>query len=196
MEKKLSPKAWATKEKIIEAFWSLYCHKRIEKITVKEICLLSGYNRSTFYDYFKDVYEVLEEIEERTVSTEDFKELILEQIIQNRASIGEVLLNSVLTLFEKNSKYLPILLGEQGDPLFRNKLLKKLTPVVLSIYKDLSDEEVIEVRYLMEYQSAAMLSTISRWYAEKKVIPKEKFIKLLLSVTTNGVQKELSKYLQ
>ena len=195
MEKNLSPTAQKTKENIIETFWSLYCKKRIEKISVKEICQRSGYNRSTFYVYFQDVYAVLEEIEKRTVEAQVFKAIILEQIIQEQANFGQAMLKSVLALFEKNSEYLPVLLGEQGDPLFRKKLLAKLTPVVLSMYKHLSPEEVIEVKYLMEYQSAAMLSTIAEWYANNKDIPTSEFIELLLAATTNGVHKELLKYL-
>lgn len=195
MEKNLSPTAARTKENIIEAFWSLYSHKRIEKITVKEICQLSGYNRSTFYVYFRDVYEVLEEIEAITVEAQDFKLIILEQIVKADKAIGQALLASVLALFEKNSKYLPVLLGENGDPLFRKKLLEKLTPVVLSMFEDLNPQEALRVKYLMEYQSAAMLSTIAKWYASDKDLPADQFIEMLLAVTTNGVQKEMYKFL-
>ena len=48
-----------TKQNLIEAFWSLYCEQRIEKITVKDITNKAGYNRGTFYEYFTDVYAVL-----------------------------------------------------------------------------------------------------------------------------------------
>lgn len=48
-----------TRENLIEAFWELYKDKPIEKITVKEITNRAGYNRGTFYAYFKDTYEVL-----------------------------------------------------------------------------------------------------------------------------------------
>lgn len=36
--------------------------KKIEKITVKEITNRAGYNRGTFYEYFTDVYDVLDVI--------------------------------------------------------------------------------------------------------------------------------------
>jgi AcrR family transcriptional regulator len=51
-----------TRQNLIDAFWSLYCEKRIEKITVKEITIKAGYNRGTFYEYFVDVYDVFETI--------------------------------------------------------------------------------------------------------------------------------------
>ena len=48
----------------MDAFWSLYRDKPIEKITVKAICEKAGCNRSTFYEYYTDSYSVLEDIEE------------------------------------------------------------------------------------------------------------------------------------
>jgi len=55
-----------TKENLIEAFWQIYCEKGLGKITVKEITAKAGYNRSTFYEYFTDVYDVLDQIEKLT----------------------------------------------------------------------------------------------------------------------------------
>ncbi|WP_277408818.1 TetR/AcrR family transcriptional regulator [Lacrimispora xylanisolvens] len=52
-----------TRKNLADAFWQIYCEKRIEKITVKEITTKAGYNRSTFYEYYTDVYDVLEQIE-------------------------------------------------------------------------------------------------------------------------------------
>lgn len=53
-----------TKTKLRETFWQLYQEKPIEKISVREIIEKAHYNRSTFYEYYPDIYAVLEEIEE------------------------------------------------------------------------------------------------------------------------------------
>ena len=52
-----------TKQILTDAFWKLYREKSIDKITVREITQLAGYNRSTFYEYFCDVYDVLQQLE-------------------------------------------------------------------------------------------------------------------------------------
>ncbi|PKM59955.1 MAG: hypothetical protein CVU99_10640 [Firmicutes bacterium HGW-Firmicutes-4] len=197
MKTTLSNTAKVTRQNLIDAFWLLYCKKSIEKITVKEICDIAGYNRSTFYVYFKDAYEILAEIEEQTITVEDFKSIVIKNLFYGNLFHDhrkKNILKSILEFFEKNKTYLPVLLGENGDPHFRQKVLKKLTPAVLSMYKKLSPQELLEVSYLMEYQSAAMLSMIAKWYANDKDLPTEQFLELLLAVTTNGVQSELSKY--
>lgn len=53
----------STHQSLIDAFWELYTQKRIDKITVREITAKAGCNRGTFYEYFLDVYDVLEQIE-------------------------------------------------------------------------------------------------------------------------------------
>ena len=52
-----------TKDKLRSAFWTLYSSKPIDKITIKEITDLAGYNRGTFYLYYKDVYDIFASIE-------------------------------------------------------------------------------------------------------------------------------------
>ena len=60
------------KQNLIEAFWSFYCEKRIEKVTVKEITQKPGYNRGTFYKYSIGVYDVLEQIEQSLIHALNF----------------------------------------------------------------------------------------------------------------------------
>lgn len=192
MNHSLTSTTQITRQNLIDAFWQLYRIKKIEKISVKEVSELAGYNRTTFYVYFKDVYEILEEIENNTITAEEFRDIILEQLL-NKTDKKETL-KKLLQLFENNIKYLPVLLGENGDPLFRQKLLKKLIPTVISVFTDLTPKEILEIKYILEYQSAAALSTIAKWYTNGKDIPLEQFLEILYSITSNGIQKELLKY--
>ncbi|WMJ86649.1 TetR/AcrR family transcriptional regulator [Anaerocolumna sp. MB42-C2] len=181
-----------TKQNLIDAFWKLYCKKTIDKITVTEICTLAGYNRSTFYVYFKDVYEILDVIENQVITADEFKRIILDQLLNNKDR--KDLLRQLIQLFENNKDYLPVLLSEKGDPYFRQKLLKKLFPALISFFPDITNTELQEIKYTMEYQSAAMLSTISKWYTNGKDMPLERFLEILFSITTNGIQREFLKY--
>lgn len=61
---KAAPYTEQTKNNLRIAFWSLYAQKPIEKISIKEITELAGYNRGTFYLYYNDVYDLLHQIEE------------------------------------------------------------------------------------------------------------------------------------
>lgn len=52
-----------TKMMINEAFIHLIEEKPFERITLKEVCNLAGINRSTFYKYYKDIYDWREQME-------------------------------------------------------------------------------------------------------------------------------------
>ena len=109
-----------TKQNLIDAFWSLYCEQRIEKITVKEITNKAGYNRGTFYEYFTDVYAVLEDLENSLIPKLDE----LPPISLPSKGVG-MQLDSFFELYEKNNQYYSVLLGDKGDPAFASKLDRK-----------------------------------------------------------------------
>ena len=52
-----------SRENMIAAFERIFPEKPIEKISIKEITDAAGYNRSTFYLYFTDIYELADAFE-------------------------------------------------------------------------------------------------------------------------------------
>ena len=73
-----------TRANLTQAFWELYRDRPIEKITVREIAERAGYNRATFYLYFRDVYDLFDQLESE----------ILEQVrmlVQKRLLLDDTL---------------------------------------------------------------------------------------------------------
>lgn len=58
-----------TKRSIINAFLALRGRKPLEKITVKELCALAIINKSTFYDHYRDIYDLSDQLETEVVSS-------------------------------------------------------------------------------------------------------------------------------
>lgn len=48
------------KAEFLTAFWKLYEKKELEKISIRELCQTAGYNRTTFYVYYDDIYDLLD----------------------------------------------------------------------------------------------------------------------------------------
>ena len=48
------------KAEFLTAFWKLYERNEIEKISIRELCQAAGYNRTTFYVYYDDIYDLLD----------------------------------------------------------------------------------------------------------------------------------------
>jgi len=176
-----------TRQNLIDAFWSLYCEKRIEKITVKEITNKAGYNRGTFYEYFTDVYDLLDQIEQSLVPA--LNEL---PPINMQNEDMEIPLNMFMKLYEQNSKYYSVLLGDNGDPSFASKLKNATKPTLKQAFFT-SNIDPIEFDFVLEYILSSMIGIMSYWFRENKVLPVEKLIALIGELTENGVQKYLLK---
>jgi AcrR family transcriptional regulator len=175
-----------TRQNLIDAFWSLYCDKRIEKISVKEITSKAGYNRGTFYEYFTDVYDVLQQIEASLIP----KMEELPPISMPNYSIG-MPLDMFMSLYEQNSKYYSVLLGDNGDPAFASKLKNSTKPVIKQAFLKKYDENPIEFDFILEYVLSAMIGIMSYWFRQGKILPAQDLISLMYDLMENGVMKRI-----
>lgn len=165
-----------TKRNIKDAFWTLYEKGRLEKITVSAVCKKAGYNRSTFYTYYVDIYEVLDEIEEEVITREDFETIIFKNVLEHGTK--ESILTLILRMYDAKSQHLTILLGDRGDPAFRSKLLKRIEPILFAMLKCENAKTRRRLRYLIEYQSSGILSIITAWFQQKKPISVEELVEI------------------
>ena len=63
MDKKMDRRVLKTKRAIYNAFVELLSEKEINHITITDISKKADINRKTFYNYYSNTYEVMEEIE-------------------------------------------------------------------------------------------------------------------------------------
>ncbi len=65
MNTKNNKRRIATRENIEKAFIELLQTKEISQITVSQICKISGYNRTTFYANYLDIYDLADKIKDK-----------------------------------------------------------------------------------------------------------------------------------
>jgi len=171
-----------TKQNIIDAFWLLYSEKRIEKITVKEITDKAGYNRSTFYQYFIDVYDVLDTIEKSLIPTLNELPPIMIGSTQSGMPI-----DAFFKLYEKNSQYYSVLLGDKGDPAFVGMLKNTIKPLILQEITSGLDVDKIELDYVLEYTLSAMIGVMSYWYKQTDRLSYETIHQLIHKLMVQGI---------
>jgi len=176
-----------TRQNLIDAFWELYCEKRIEKITVREITTKAGYNRSTFYEYFNDVYDVLEQIEESLLpNIEDMPPLL--PTMGNES----VPIDSFIKLYSSSSKYYTVLLGDNGDPAFAGKIKNGIKVKLLEQLE--TSESNMEIDYTLEYMLSAMIGILTYWFKNNENISKEDLVKLMYELmNSEGINKLVMK---
>ena len=169
-----------TKQNLIDAFWEIYKYKSIQNITVKEITEKAGYNRGTFYVYFKDVYELPDQIEFSLLPTIDDMDMNIMDFESSHP------INKFIEMYNRNGKYLSVLLGENGDPYFQTKIKEHTKPLFKAIMNKQGLKSSIESDYAIEYLLSAMFGVMTYWFTRKEELPLEDFLSLLYKITKVG----------
>lgn len=166
----------ATRRALRSAFWSLYQEKPLDQITVKQITDLAGYNRSTFYQYYQDIYDVLEQIESQVLqSMESFAGFVIQHA--QEMSLAEVI-SAFLERQAGEEHYLKGLLGEHGDRDFERRLVQwsKSFFGSLSCWQEI---DPVARDWLLEYHISGMIGVMKRIIRQGLELTAEQIIRTL-----------------
>lgn len=182
-----------TKENIKQAFWKLYAQKPIQSIAVREITELAGYNRSTFYTYFKDVYDVLEQTE---------RELL--DMVETVGGDGEInfidknemsrVLKPFADFSEEKRKCIMLLMGSQGDPKFISELHSLMRKKIIQALGSKLNPNGKYFDYIIDYIMVTRVVIIMRWFEDKSNLTIDEIVDLLYDTTIRSVVPLFDKY--
>lgn len=156
-----------TRRKIIDAFFSLYSERPIEKISIKEITALANCHRSTFYEYFIDIYDLLQQEEDSIIALQT--QNMINPAKKRRLDVMQTstILTPLLNLYEEKGKYIMVLLGEHGDPAFQKRVKSHIKNAVREIFSPPEDDPMIN--YHLEFLISGALATINLMYKNKDI---------------------------
>lgn len=167
-----------TKQKFVDVFCQLYSQTPIEKISIQQIANMAGYNRSTFYQYFSDIYAVLEYVENDLLS-------YMSTVLQNRKSFQDINTpEDIYRLFEDKELYIRAVLGEYGNIRFLEQLKKKFFS---NGFENNATGDTALTPYLMEFHISTSLSLFHLWLNREKDLPPEQLFSLIHTLYTTGI---------
>lgn len=109
-----------TRRQLRECLITLLKRKKIQDITVRELTDMADLNRGTFYLHYKDVFDLLEKTESELL--EDFNQLVRKHGAVDLKQRPAAIFNEIYSLVYDNADLIEILLGENGDLNFVNRL--------------------------------------------------------------------------
>ena len=137
-----------TRKILTQALTELLQQKQVNEITVKELTDLADMNRGTFYLYYKDIYDMLEKIQD-----EMFEKLNTIFALREDEKVTEQTKPILLDLFrfiEENQEMCRVLLSPNGDMSFLHRLNEVLREKCLHMYlgaEPAANEEDFDYRY-------------------------------------------------
>lgn len=163
-----------SKQAIQSAFIQILKNQSFEKLTVQQLTETADINRSTFYGYYLDKYDFLEELENDIV--QDIQAFIDKQ---HDKEDEDMVKNIVTYLVEYVHEQRPLFktLFSIGKASMMQEKLYALIYHHLSAYK--KDDNTIEgmpFSYYMSYVAGAGISLIKHWVEDTDPISKEDLI--------------------
>lgn len=159
----LSKSSEQTRKNLIEAFLKLYRGKTINKITVLDVSKKAGYTRATFYNYFVNVYDLREQIQNKILEDVDacHKSYVDPTIEQDSG----ILRDFFHQIYRTQHAYLSVLLGKNADPIFYKKYEGLVKANVLKMFASHGlPENDPHLDYLSTLYSQFFVLAIHSWY--------------------------------
>lgn len=165
-----------TKKLIKDALIELLQCNELNKVTVKAICDLADVNRSTFYDYYEDIYDLLRDIETDFISHMPIN-------YSTAQSIAVQLLSFVKYIKENNQAYVAI-------RKYSTYMKETLSKMVLDSYRSgylIPDSELILAQMIITYVVEGSCSLLDEWIERGFYFSPEEFAKILLKLGISAV---------
>lgn len=175
-----------TKNNLIEAFWDIYKEKPLSKITVKEITDKAGYNRGTFYTYFKDINEIQQLLKEKLIPTKDMILGPLMMLDKNSGNIFETL-DRTNDYVKEHSEKIAVLIGPEGDPSFVHEFKMRIRMIIMDYVYELKVKEPEKIEYIIEYQLSALIGMFQLWLEKNESMDENVLADFVEEVSNQGV---------
>ncbi len=172
-----------TREKFIESFFELAKEKNIRQISVGELSRLAGYNRSTFYEYFIDMPDLITQAEDKLLNQ------IIIQIKESNLSLSAIKSNEKVNmfrlLFSMLNEPMYSLLGPNGDPYFFSRIKSFIIPEISKLLE--IDSSSVYFEYIVSYFYSAAIGFLQHWHETGENIPEEDLFNLGYNLLTHGI---------
>lgn len=171
----------ATRQAFIDAFVLINKVKSIEKITIKELTDKAGYNRTTFYNYFTDIYSLYEYVEWYVFSQ------VRGQIKENMRQVNDR--RKFIQTFTKQciqwKEYLVIVLNNPFSQRFTVQVKEQMILYWIEEFQLPNDD--IKIQYKLDFYLSALFSIMSRWLKNQEDMQLDELAELLQEIITEGV---------
>lgn len=186
MERKNDRRIKRTKALLTHSLSSLMETKNIKDITVKELCEYADINRGTFYLHYKDIYDMLETIENELMEQ-------LEQIFINHDSKDEdnfpyPIFLEIFKLIDNNSELCQVLIGPNGDIAFIMKIRELFRNQCIESWICLNSPKLIpKYEYFSNFIIYGCVGLIENWLLMGKKETPEEMADLVTKLVSTGV---------
>jgi len=179
-------RVYKTKKAIRNAFAELMTKKDINDISVKDISDLADINRKTFYNYYGNVNQILEEIENEIVMTfeTEMGNASLTSSMEDPFSV----FSKLTEILERDKHFFEDLFKSQNYESLSAKLVQVLKAKAIEHYSNEFSIKEEDVYTVSDYIFAGMLETYRKWFLSDQKVPLETLSRTVSILCFNGIK--------
>ena len=174
-----------TKRLLRQGLADLLKQKTVNTITVREISDLVDINRGTFYLHYRDIFDMVEQIE-----NEMFEEIILVLDVKMEPGNGMPVLTSIFRYLADNAAISSALIGPNGDIGFVDRIQELIRHKWLNNWIG-PDRNMKYFDYYFEFSVSGCVGIFKTWLHNGMQEPPEEMAALAQRIiqTGNGILK-------
>lgn len=183
-QKKEDRRVRRTKKLLTQALTQLLQEKQINEVTVKELTDLADMNRGTFYLYYKDVFDMLEKIEDGLFEALD--EIVSLHEHDDVSHQTTPILLDLFHFIEENQEMCRVLLSPHGDMNFLHRLNQVVREKCLQMWPNEEDKKDATFEYHYSFVVYGCVGVFRAWLNGNCQEPAEKMAEMADAMIRRG----------
>lgn len=175
-----------TKKLLRNGIAELGKNKRVSKITVKELTDLVEINRGTFYLHYKDVFDLVESIENELYDEFDREVLSVTpgDILHKPVDV----LEAFFEYFKKHTDIISVLMGENGDAKFVYRFGELMNVKILEIFNNIFPNMSMEkYNFAYTYGKFGLVGILNCWGRQYPYLSSRQVAEKALGLILGGI---------
>ena len=173
-------------EAIYDAFFLVLKEKELEKITVADVIKRAGIVRSTFYNHYENIPDLVSAIEDKTI-----QDIFSLMETFHAKSDWDMCRSYFLTICEYNrtNPFLASLLRSPRGDSFLEKIMTMFHRYVSDVVQNKSPSEHSkeEFSYMIACAIGSTIGVLHKWSVEEFKVPDEEIADMLTKVFMTGI---------
>lgn len=176
-----------TKTLLTDALFSLLQEKSYKDITVKELCDTADINRGTFYLHYKDIYDMVEQLEQEVLY--ELRQLIAAHTPNALHTNPAPIIYDIFNFVGEHQELYRALLGSNGDISFLSQVKLMFRDWLLDLYAPLlSEKDLTQFEHFYSYVAAGCVGLVESWLTSDNPESVSEIADLASNIVTTSVQ--------
>lgn len=184
MEKKVDRRVIKTRRQLKKGLAALMKEKSVNQITVKELVEEVDINRSTFYLHFKDIQDLLREIEENMEA--QIKRAIEEHPIVSGNENAFYFIEDMFRVLDEEREISKALIGPNGDMGFIHRIERIIKENSRGTLEKMFPGKKEDLKYFYAFFLSGCLGLVKVWLNEGEEKSPEEMAQMTFNMIANA----------